>query len=74
MSDAVIKVANLSKQYTLRHEGKERYVALRDVITRGAASFGRRLVSLQEVPGTCFGAYRPDPARWSADLRKRVRP
>ena len=45
MSDTVIKVANLSKQYTVRHEGKERYVALRDVITRGAAKLGRRLVS-----------------------------
>ena len=45
MSDVVIKAANLSKQYTLRHEGKERYVALRDVITRGAAKLGRRLVS-----------------------------
>ena len=45
MSDVVIKVANLSKQYTLRHEGKERYVALRDVIARGARNIGKRLVS-----------------------------
>ena len=45
MSDTVIKVANLTKQYTLRHEGKERYTALRDVIARGARNIGKRLVS-----------------------------
>ncbi|HRH67427.1 MAG TPA: ATP-binding cassette domain-containing protein, partial [Bacteroidia bacterium] len=29
----VIRVENLSKKYTLRHEGKERYTALRDVLS-----------------------------------------
>jgi hypothetical protein len=35
MSDAVIKVENLSKKYLLSHQRGERYVALRDVIARG---------------------------------------
>lgn len=33
MSDTIIKVENIGKKYTLTHEGKERYSALRDVIS-----------------------------------------
>lgn len=46
MSDAVIKVENLSKKYILGHqqEGNSRYKALRDVITDGAKSLGKRLL------------------------------
>ncbi|WP_088178390.1 ABC transporter ATP-binding protein [Methylobacillus sp. MM3] len=36
-----IKVENLSKQYQLRHQKQQRYVALRDVITNKAASAWR---------------------------------
>ena len=45
VSDTVIKVESLSKKYLLSHQKGERYTALRDVITRGAAKLGRRLVS-----------------------------
>ncbi len=41
----VIKVENLCKKYTIRHEGKERYVALRDVITNKMKSFGKKLLA-----------------------------
>ncbi len=33
MPSPIIKVTNLSKSYTLNHEGTERYTALRDVVT-----------------------------------------
>ena len=33
---AVIKAINLSKSYTISHEGTERYTALRDVVTNKA--------------------------------------
>ena len=36
MSESVIKVENLSKSYIIRHEGGERYTALRDVISKKA--------------------------------------
>lgn len=36
-----IKVENLSKQYQLRHQKQQRYIALRDVITNKAASAWR---------------------------------
>ena len=35
---AIIKVENVSKRFVLNHEGQERYTALRDVLTRKAAS------------------------------------
>jgi lipopolysaccharide transport system ATP-binding protein len=44
-NDVVIKVSNLSKKYLLRHEQRERYTALRDVITRKAKSIGQRVMS-----------------------------
>jgi lipopolysaccharide transport system ATP-binding protein len=33
MSDTIIKVENLGKKYTISHEGRESYTALRDVIS-----------------------------------------
>jgi len=35
----VISVENLGKKYTLRHQQREPYTALRDVITNGAEPF-----------------------------------
>jgi lipopolysaccharide transport system ATP-binding protein len=45
MSDTVIRVENLGKKYIIGHqqEGNSRYVALRDVISNGVRSFGKRL-------------------------------
>jgi lipopolysaccharide transport system ATP-binding protein len=39
MSDTIIKVENLGKKYLIPHEGKERYTALRDVITNNVKGF-----------------------------------
>ena len=36
MSNPIIQVSNLSKSYTITHEGKERYTALRDVMAQKA--------------------------------------
>ena len=33
---SIIQVTNLSKSYIISHEGKERYIALRDVMARKA--------------------------------------
>ncbi|BBC24662.1 ABC transporter ATP-binding protein [Pseudanabaena sp. ABRG5-3] len=41
MSDTVIRVENLSKKYVIGHQ-RERYTALRDVITNGIRSIGQR--------------------------------
>jgi len=38
----VISVEKLGKKYTLRHQQREQYTALRDVITDGVISFGKR--------------------------------
>src|SRR5438067_11680946 len=43
MSDTVIGVEGLGKRYRIG-AARERYVALRDVLARGARSFGRRLL------------------------------
>ena len=34
MSNSIIEVNNLSKSYTITHEGRERYTALRDVMAQ----------------------------------------
>ncbi|CAN5423467.1 hypothetical protein BH10CHL1_BH10CHL1_06830 [soil metagenome] len=44
MSDTVIKVENLSKSYTIRHQTGERYTALRDVLSNGVKDMGNRLL------------------------------
>ena len=36
MSESIIQVRDLSKSYTISHEGKERYTAMRDVIAQKA--------------------------------------
>jgi len=36
MSHSIIEVNNLSKSYTISHEGRERYTALRDVMAQKA--------------------------------------
>src|SRR5437762_4729389 len=45
MSDAIITVENLGKKYSLRHQRKERYTALRDVIAEKALGFFKNLKS-----------------------------
>jgi len=40
----VIQVENLGKKYTIRHEQRERYVALRDVLTNKFKSIGNRVI------------------------------
>jgi lipopolysaccharide transport system ATP-binding protein len=42
---SVIKVENLSKKYIIRHQQRERYTALRDVIARGAKNLGRKILN-----------------------------
>jgi lipopolysaccharide transport system ATP-binding protein len=48
MSDAIIRVENLSKRYLLGHKqtGRSKYVALRDVLAREAREFARKAVDL----------------------------
>lgn len=44
MSDAIIKVENLSKSYTIRHQNGERYTALRDVVSNSVKGISKRLM------------------------------
>lgn len=47
MSDIAIKVEGLSKRYLVGHQAeKQKYVALRDVIARNAASLARKTVDM----------------------------
>ena len=41
---SVIRVENLGKKYNLRHQQREQYTAMRDVITDGFKSFARKLI------------------------------
>jgi len=41
----VISVENLGKKYTLRHQQRESYTALRDVITNGVTNLGKKFLS-----------------------------
>lgn len=45
MNNIASKVINLSKKYTFSHQNKERYTALRDVVTYAAKRLRRKLVS-----------------------------
>jgi lipopolysaccharide transport system ATP-binding protein len=47
MNGTVIKAENLGKKYMIRHQQRERYTALRDVLTNKFKSFGKRLISLR---------------------------
>jgi len=64
----VITVENLGKKYTLHHQQREQYTALRDVITNGITSFGKKLIhpfrrSLAPCPlGPTIGSLTLDPA------------
>lgn len=40
----VITVENLGKKYTISHQQREEYSSLRDVITNGVASLGKKLI------------------------------
>jgi len=44
MSDKIIQVKNLSKKFIIRHQSKESYVSLRDVISQKAISFGKKML------------------------------
>jgi lipopolysaccharide transport system ATP-binding protein len=44
MSDTVIRVESLSKKYIIGHQRQEGYISLRDVISNGAKSWGRKLL------------------------------
>ncbi|NDJ18751.1 polysaccharide ABC transporter ATP-binding protein [Myxacorys almedinensis] len=39
MSDTVIQVRNLGKEYTIKHQGATRYNTLRDILTAGTKAF-----------------------------------
>ena len=41
----VIKVEKLGKKYLIRHQQRERYTALRDVMANNVKRFGRKLLS-----------------------------
>ena len=57
MPNPIIQVTNLSKSYTITHEGKERYTALRDVMARSA----KKLFSLpSSLRGTKQSAYKEE--------------
>jgi len=49
-SSAIVSVSGLGKRYLIRHEQKERYLALRDVLAQGVRHFGRKLL-LRSTPG-----------------------
>lgn len=55
MSETVIRVETLGKSYQIGHEQKERYTALRDVLTRKAKAWGRRLIG-QRIPSGASGS------------------
>lgn len=42
---SVITVNNLGKKYTISHQQREEYTALRDVITNGFVSLGKKLIN-----------------------------
>ena len=58
MSDVVIKVENLGKRYTISHEQRERYTALRDVLTNRAKRLGRHVFRpfVNPASSTAFSA------------------
>ena len=61
MSNSIIEVTNLSKSYTISHEGKERYTALRDVMANKAKkifSFPKSLASTSSTTKEEFWALK----------------
>jgi len=57
----VITVENLGKKYTLKHQQREQYTALRDVITNAVASIGKKLL----YP---FRSFNPQPSTLNLSL------
>lgn len=51
MSDIAIRVESLGKKYTLRHQKRERYVTLRDLLTKQTQQLGRALFSPRKKSG-----------------------
>lgn len=49
---SIIRVENLGKKYLLRHEGRESYTALRDVMADRFRALGKRLFSSHSSPLT----------------------
>ncbi len=49
MPEAIVG-ENLSKQYVISHQPRERYTALRDVLSNGAKRFARKLVHPSDEP------------------------
>ncbi|MEM9949051.1 MAG: ABC transporter ATP-binding protein, partial [Cyanobacteria bacterium P01_D01_bin.36] len=45
MSDTIIRAEGLGKKYSIRHENREQYVALRDVFTNAASRLKQRIIS-----------------------------
>ena len=45
MSNTVITVENLGKKYTIHHQQRESYTALRDVITNGISNIAKKIFS-----------------------------
>ena len=57
---SVISVENLGKKYTLQHQQREQYTALRDVITNGFASLGNKIIHpFRRSPPTCHSPLTP---------------
>ena len=54
MPNSIIQVSNLSKSYTISHEGKERYTALRDVMAQKA----KKVFSFPRSFSPSFGGRR----------------
>ena len=58
MSKIVIKVENLSKSYVLKHQNKESYTALRDVISNKAKSIFKPSKSFSNTTSEEFWALK----------------
>jgi lipopolysaccharide transport system ATP-binding protein len=59
-SASIITVENLGKRYTLQHQQREEYTALRDVITNFFTSFGNKLVQpLRRSTPSCHSSRAP---------------
>ena len=52
MSNTVIRVENLGKKYLIKHQQRERYTALRDVMANKFKSFGSKLFTIHHSPFT----------------------
>ncbi len=56
MSNSIIQVTNLSKSYTITHEGRESYTALRDVMAQKA-----KKISVPSQAGIKYGQFLQTP-------------